>query len=94
MEHLVAGCTVLVGPYHHNNREALEFKELDFVIEIDAAVDLTSICQKLMLDHDRRKSLILSQVGLRTGATKKLMGQLKTMGVFDAHPLEQPLESN
>ncbi len=94
MEPLAAGCTVLVGPYHHNNREALEFKELDFVIEIDAAVDLTSICQKLMLDHDRRKSLILSQVGLRTGATKKLMGQLKTMGVFDAHPLEQPLESN
>jgi 3-deoxy-D-manno-octulosonic-acid transferase len=39
MEPLACGSLTFVGPLHHNNREALEFKSLGFVREVTSAED-------------------------------------------------------
>lgn len=89
MEPLAAGCPVLVGPYHHNNREALEFKQKGFVFEISNSNHAYQLCQKIQLQSESLKVEILNQIRVKTGATQKLLNELKSIGVFDAHPLER-----
>lgn len=94
MEPLAAGCPVLVGPYHHNNREALEFKRMGYVFEFSNPDQGHLLCHKVFMQSEALKTEILKQVQLRTGATLKLMSKLKFMGVFDAHPLEPMKQSH
>lgn len=88
MEPLAAGCPVLVGPYHYNNREALEFKDLGYVFEFSEPTACIDLCQKLGSSQGTLKTKIISEVEGRTGATGKLINELKSRGVFDAHALE------
>jgi 3-deoxy-D-manno-octulosonic-acid transferase len=46
MEPLAAGCLTFVGPLHHNNREALEFKKLGGVIEAHDATEFIAAVTK------------------------------------------------
>lgn len=47
MEPLAAGNLVLVGPFHHNNREALEFKQLPLghICQIKAVTEIKNLQQ-------------------------------------------------
>lgn len=94
MEPLAAGCPVLVGPFHHNNREALEFKSMGYVFEFSKPDQGHSLCQNVFLQSESLKTEILKQIQLRTGSTAKLMNKLKSTGVFDAHPLEPIKQSH
>jgi 3-deoxy-D-manno-octulosonic-acid transferase len=94
MEPLAAGCPVLVGPYHYNNREALEFKNLGYVFEFANPDQGYQLCLQVFSRVKPLKIEILKQVQLRTGTTDKLLGKLQSIGVFDAHPLEPIKQSN
>lgn len=80
MEALAAPRPVIVGPFYHNNREAIDFKQKGFVFSanrsdeiVEAALryekDFSSVCQKIQ-----------NEIQLRTGATHRLMTHLKSAG--------------
>ncbi len=76
MEPLAAGSPVLVGPFHHNNREALEFKTKDWVLETLSPDDFVKGCQKFDEQAKTRSQMILSEVEGRCGATQSLIAKL------------------
>lgn len=79
MEPLAAGSPVLVGPYHHNNREALEFKSKYWVLEVANPDEFVKGCQKFNLQADEISQKILSEVKSRCGATQSLLTQISEM---------------
>ena len=79
MEPLAAGSPVLVGPYHHNNREALEFKTEDWVLEVLSPDDFVKGCQKYDEQAEIRSQLIFSEVKSRCGATQSLISKLNEL---------------
>jgi 3-deoxy-D-manno-octulosonic-acid transferase len=79
MEALAAGSPVLVGPFHHNNREALEFKTKSWVVEISSSDEFVKACQKFDLQAIERSQEILSEVKSRCGATQSLISHLKEL---------------
>ena len=76
MEPLAAGSPVLVGPFHHNNREALEFKSRDWVLEIVSPDEFVKGCQLFNQQSKERSQKILNEVKSRCGATQSLMSEL------------------
>ncbi len=79
MEPLAAGSPVIVGPYHHNNREALEFKAKDWVLEVLNPDDFVKGCQKFDEQAEQRSQMILSEVKSRCGATQSLISKLNEL---------------
>ncbi len=51
MEPLGAGCITFVGPLHHNNREALEFK----TVRLPGTFNLTAVCEVKDVDDFSQK---------------------------------------
>lgn len=76
MEPLAAGSPVLVGPFHSNNREALEFKTKDWVLEVLSPDEFVKGCQKFDENAAERSEKILSEVKSRCGATQSLISKL------------------
>lgn len=78
MEPLAAGLPVWVGPFHHNNREALSFKQqktsVPLVTEVTSTNDFEKAYSRLktQLTTDL-KSQIRQQVRQNTGATQKTL---------------------
>lgn len=82
MEPLAAGLPVFVGPHHQNNREALQFQhyteaDLSAVMEIKRSDDLPYFIQKLEPHLPNLKSKIHQKIIEKSGATDKLIKQLK-----------------
>lgn len=85
MEPLAAGCITFVGPLHHNNREALEFKTIEIgrgftcVQEITSSQSLTekierSISPKFTDSLDEMGRAIQTQVRRRSGQSDLVVG--------------------
>lgn len=73
MEPLACGLPVCVGPYHQNNREALEFQTQTFVHCIRSSEDLQKFWQfSLSLTPEGHQN-IASVVKSRTGGTQKIL---------------------
>jgi 3-deoxy-D-manno-octulosonic-acid transferase len=87
MEPLAAGCITLMGPYHHNNREALSFKKisrsyppLGFCQEFKSAEELK---EKILgiINHPDLKSVqkeIQNEIRRRTGASLRVTERLES----------------
>jgi len=77
MEPLAAGCNVIVGPEHHNSREALEFKHIEengihLVHVIENSEDLYKIVKKcLETDMSTVRTRIEQEVEIKNIAAKK-----------------------
>lgn len=82
MEALAAGCPVVVGPHHHNNREALEFKSLGYVRETQNSQELTKAFTDFYQNGPRLSEDLQKQMQTRKGATKKLIQDLADQGLF------------
>ena len=82
MEPLACGLMVSVGPFHQNNREALEFKNIylptknpkqAIVHRVESPEDLEAFWQlSVSLSQEDRKSLA-AEVKARTGSTQKIV---------------------
>ncbi|NQZ02261.1 MAG: hypothetical protein HRT45_16510 [Bdellovibrionales bacterium] len=78
MEPLACGLTTWVGPFHHNNREALDFKHLKTpcgmaVREFSNPADLQNALEEFMTRSDyfdETKETIFNEVETRTGASE------------------------
>lgn len=69
MEPLAAGCFTIVGPYHHNNREALDFQ----LVQVNGAV-----CVQVAQTSDELKTLIRSASKLWSPTTAiQIRGQIE-----------------
>lgn len=79
MEPLASGCLTFVGPYHQNNREALEFKNLKyedtfFVQEIQSSEQLhQKIVDATSLDFTKFQEDLKTEMLKRTGASKAVV---------------------
>jgi len=79
MEPLAAGCVTFVGPYHKNNPEALEFKQLKskgfhFVNAISNSSHLVQTLKSLEETNvSEFKDCIMEEVSKRTGASEKVV---------------------
>lgn len=82
MEPLAAGCLTFVGPYHENNREALEFKNLTYektvtvtyVQEIKTSEKFCNLLeQSLNLNFSNFKSALQNQIQKRTGTSDSVV---------------------
>lgn len=87
MEPLAAGLWTWVGPYHHNNREALEFKNLPlngFQSPVSEAKDevelkkLIDIAIHRFSDFEPAANTIKHLIRSREGATQRLIQSLET----------------
>jgi len=83
MEPLAAGCITIVGPYHRNNREAIEFQNLKSGDQSFVQVAQNSDQLRQIVANDlaagapaTRIEEIRSAVAARGGATKKLTSVL------------------
>ena len=85
MEPLAAGCFTFVGPLHHNNREALEFKTLAMVQE---ATDAGELAQKLKAAATRLKAepklseSVRDEVHKRGGKSEAVLAWLEARGLL------------
>jgi 3-deoxy-D-manno-octulosonic-acid transferase len=88
MEPLAAGCLTLVGPYHSNNREALEFQNQPILADSRCPVQVLTpsdlVQPKARIDELRRclshpltPELIVGAVAARGGATAKVIDWLR-----------------
>ena len=88
MEPLAAGALTLVGPYHHNNREALDFKQqklvnfglLPAVHEVRDKESLRRSLHKLIEDKASligARTEIIELIKTKTGASQKIIDWLK-----------------
>lgn len=82
MEALAAGLPVLVGPYHHNNREALEFKSQGLVGEVNSADDIYKLVSRWEPQIPEMKSRLLVDIRDKLGSTAKLISSLESEGLF------------
>ncbi|OQW50865.1 MAG: hypothetical protein A4S09_11100 [Proteobacteria bacterium SG_bin7] len=77
MEALACGCLAIVGPYHHNNREALEFKKLNAVREVSSFNEIDKAIRDFVrLSKSERRDIrehIESLARARKGSTEKIM---------------------
>lgn len=79
MEPLAAGVPVLVGPFHQNNREALEFKKkplkngLFAVTEVTSTTDIQTAIANWVQNQNSSRIEIQAQVLARTGASKRVV---------------------
>ena len=79
MEPLSAGIQVMVGPYHHNNREALQFQYLilgpgNFAVQpVQNAAEIEILMQKALSFQGRVHDEILLKVKQSSGATERLI---------------------
>lgn len=77
MEALACGCLTLVGPYHHNNREALEFKKFDAVREVSDfnGIDKTirNFVRLSKTERDSTRHHIASLTSQRRGSSEKIL---------------------
>jgi len=82
MEALAASVPVLVGPHHHNSREALEFRSLGFVKEVRSAAQIVDAITTFDLGLDHLRPLLAAQMQTKLGATERLMQALTSEGLF------------
>lgn len=84
MEPLAAGCLTLIGPYHLNNREALEFKtkslsstSFHMVEEIQDVADLASRLEVLLKAEpsEKWKQEIAEEIQRHSGASQALLSR-------------------
>lgn len=74
MEPLAAGCLTFVGPFHWNNREALEFKALGGVIEASGADSLCAALAKAVSQtSDETAHKLKREVGRRSGGSERVV---------------------
>ncbi len=79
MEPLAAGCLTFVGPLHHNNREALEFKALGGVIEAQNAAEfVTLLTEKLAAAHksgdeNAMPQMLFREISRRSGGSERVV---------------------
>ncbi len=87
MEALACGCLTLVGPHHHNNREALEFKKLDAVREVSDfnGIDKTIRNFVRLSKSERQESKIRIETHTlqRKGSTEKVARWLHYFSIPD-----------
>jgi 3-deoxy-D-manno-octulosonic-acid transferase len=81
MEPLAAGCLTFVGPFHRNNREAIEFQNLksgsqSFVQAVKTPEELRSALEAS--SHIAIGDAIKSAIRARGGASKRLADQLSS----------------
>ncbi|MFK8137051.1 MAG: 3-deoxy-D-manno-octulosonic acid transferase [Bdellovibrionales bacterium] len=85
MESLCAGCVTFVGPYHSNNREALEFASIDgpepglkLVTEITEPEQLLSNVQhfRSAVDLNSFRKNLIEECQKRVGTSKALINQI------------------
>lgn len=91
MEPLCAGVPVSVGPYHTNNREAVEFLQIELATGINAVTCITNahdflnwLAQLAQLyenpaPHHRSKELLLQHIQRRLGATSRILTLMNSM---------------
>lgn len=74
MEALAYGCKVFVGPHYKNNREAIEFSKLQFVIPCKDCEDLINkLASTLASQNAQEKTLIQDRVLSQRGATQTVL---------------------
>ena len=79
MEPLAAGCRTLVGPYHVNNREAVDFQRLSFkntpfVESVKSASELAAAVSTTLANPNREFSEALGlEIRNRSGASRRLV---------------------
>lgn len=83
MEPLACGLQVLVGPFHHNNREALEFQKLQhdgfsFVQSVHTADEIRGALQKA---SPHLKPQIQAEVRRRQGATAAALRWVESLSL-------------
>lgn len=83
MEALAAGLPVLVGPFHHNSREALEFKVDGFVREVKSSVEIIETVKRWEAELPQVKEKLNSIISGKTGSTKKLIYSLKSEALLE-----------
>lgn len=87
MEPLAAGLVTVVGPDHHNNREAVEFSQKNLSTDLPMVSvahnqnELTAYFEKLLNHPEQAQwaSRIQSEVTKRSGATARLISSLETL---------------
>jgi len=81
MEPLAAGCLTFVGPFHKNNREAIEFSQIKLPNGLHAVEVLESdedVLKKLLLAYNAAdvRLEISSLVKKKTGASQRLLDEI------------------
>lgn len=83
MEPLAAGCPVLVGPHHLNNREALEFQSVRvqgeaLVTAVSDALTLRAALErKLAWSHGAEAETVRQTLRSRAGATERIVAWVR-----------------
>lgn len=70
MEPLCAGNFVIVGPYHHNNPEALNFKKYGFVKSVTNAQEFVASAHHFRANQHRRTDLVKMTDRQKGGSVK------------------------
>ncbi len=82
MEALATLSPVIVGPFHHNNREAIEFKELGLVKEVMDSASFGAAAESFATQLGEMKPLLDQEIQKRLGTTAKILLDLKAQGLF------------
>ncbi len=82
MEALAAGLPTLVGPHHHNSREALEFKAQGFVMECGNSQEFIAAVRHFDLSHDQIRAHIQRELRAKVGGTERLIQALEAEGIL------------
>lgn len=81
MEALGAGAITIVGPYHNNNREALEFRAMNFHghpgLQVALSISQLETDVRYWTEHDEERKLLLKD--LRIAFKDRLGGSLRTL---------------
>lgn len=83
MEPLAAGLPVLVGPFHRNNREAIEYQKysyngLSFVSNVKDETEIQNYFESIVkIASKETQQQILSKVKSNQGSTEKLLHEIK-----------------
>ncbi len=83
MEALATKSPVIVGPFHENNREAIEFKKLGFVVEVNNVEQMVNATEALKSQVATLAPKLELEIQKRLGVTKKLIEDLKSQGLFE-----------
>lgn len=82
MEALATGSPVIVGPYHTNNREALEFQELGAVKVAHNKAEMISCLEASAQNRARLSLQLYEEIQKRLGVTQKILQDLESEGLF------------
>ncbi len=83
MEALATKSPVIVGPFHENNREAIEFKKLGFVVEVKNVEQMVNATEAFESQVATLAPKLELEIHKRLGVTKKLIDDLKSQGLFE-----------